>query len=173
MRSAKIAVVLLAACMLPHAGLAAVTPATYTFYGRVDTGSGGLSGPNPGDIVYLTVTVDTSFPAFSQQNHSTLYYGGSGYGQPSPILAATVNGRDTHGTYDNVVITNDAAGQSGIAVQTLSPMGLSFGFTLSTTIKGVVTTDKIPKRVFPGNFQIRTFAVGVPPGLNYRGTIVD
>ena len=172
MRPGHLAAALLLSAMPLRAAMA-VTPATYVFYGQVQSGSGGLNGPDPGAIVYISVTVDTSFPAFSQQNHMTVYYGGSGYGYPSPILALTVNGQDMHGIFDQVTITNNASGTSGLELDTLSPMGLSVTVAFTTTVKGVVTSDKIPKQVFPGNFQTRTFSVEVPPGLTYSGQVVE
>ncbi len=173
MRPVSLAAITLAACLDFHGVSAAVTPATYVFYGQVQTGSGGVNGPNPGDLVYITVTVDTSFPAFSQKNHVTTYYGGAAYNLPSPILALTVNGQNANGIYDNVLISNDAAGSSGLQIETLSPMGSAFNVTLSTTVRGVVQSDRIPRQVFPGNFQTRSFSVEVPPGLTYSGQIVE
>ena len=173
MRSFSFAATILAACLISAASWAAVTPATYTFYGQVQTGSGGSNGPNPGDLVYITITVDTSFPAFTQKGNVTGYYGGAAYNLPSPILAVTVNGQNFNGIYDNVNISNDAMGKYGLQFQTFSPMGLGFNLTLSSTIKGVIHTDKIPKQVFPGNFPTRTFSVEVPPGVTYSGQIVE
>ncbi len=173
MRLMSLSTTFFAACLGSFSASAAVTPATYVFYGQVQTGSGGIHGPNPGDLVYISVTVDTSFPAFTQKNHVTTYIGGDGYVLPSPILALTVNGQDSNGIFDSIVISNDAAGSSGLQIQASSPMGLGFNITLSSTVKGVLQNDRIPRQVFPGNFQTRSFSVEVPPGLTYSGQIVE
>lgn len=173
MRPVSLAATLFAACFGSYTASAAVTPATYVFYGQVQTGSGGPKGPNPGDLIYITVTVDTSFPPFTQKNGVTNYYGGAAFNLPSPILALTVNGQNMNGIYDNVLVSNDASGSYGFQIQTVTPMGSSVSVTLSTTLKGVVRSDKIPKQVFPGNFQTRSFSVEVPPGLTYTGQIVE
>ncbi len=137
----------------------AATPATYVFYGRVanSTGTGGLP---VGTVFPISVTVDTAFPAYSQINHVTTYYGGAGYGSglPSPILAVQVNGQNALGALNRITITNGLNGSYGIDIYSSLPEGTVLELTFTTTVKGVVKGFEIPKYIFPGNFQTTLFS---------------
>ena len=150
---------------------AAVTPVTYFFYALVT--QSGKSDIPPGTVVPISVTVDTSFPAFTQQNHVTTYRGGAGSDRPAPILAATANGVDVSGLGRSVTITQNLEGVYEIEILTFTPQGGgALDLVLKTSMKGVVKSDKIPKQVFPGNFQSAT--VSVSYGFTgYSGQIVD
>ena len=150
---------------------AAVTPVTYFFYALVTQSQ--KSDIPPGTVVPISITVDTSFPAFTQQNHITTYTVGAGYNGPAPILAATANGVDVNGLGRSITITQGLDGVYKIEILTFSPQGGgAFDLILKTSLKGVVKNDKIPKQVFPGNFQSAT--VSVSYGFTgYSGQIID
>ena len=150
---------------------AAVTPVTYFFYALVTQSQ--KSDIPPGTVVPISITVDTSFPAFTQQNHVTTYTVGAGYSGPAPILAATANGVNVLGLGRSITITQDLDGVYEIQILTFSPQGGgAIDLVLKTSVKGVVKSDKIPKQVFPGNFQSAT--VSVSYGFTgYSGQIVD
>ena len=151
-----------------------VSPANYFFYARVGTSSNGPKSPSVGSIVPISVTVDSAFPAFSQKNHATTYYGGPGFNLPSPILAASINGVSVLGLFDYVYIDQNYNGAYSITLLTYSfGNDAALTLTLSTTLTGVVKNDHIPAKVFPGNFQTATFSATFDPTNSFAGTIVE
>ena len=164
-------VVLLAAYATPSA-YAAVTPTTYFFYALVTNSTAG-SMPLPGSVVPISVTVDTSFPADTQLDHVTLYSGGGLSRYPSPVLAALINGQDVLGVSQYVSITQNLNGLYQIEIQSFADQsGGTLDLILKTGLKGIVRSDDIPKRVFPGNFKSATFSTS-HSGVGYSGRIID
>ena len=153
----------------------ATTPVTYRFYGVVQKAAGSSSNtPTLGTLVPISVTVDTSYPADMQKDHVTTYSSYNGSTFISPVLAATFNGVDAHGAFDTVYVTQNANGQYGIEVLSGSPHnGLGFDLKFTTTISGVVKSDKLPNQIFPGNFQSATFSTIQNPDDEYSGAIVE
>ena len=148
------------ACLLAYAGAAqAAVPATYVFFGQVATATNPGALP-VGTIVPISVTVDTAFPADSQIDHVTTYFGGGAYynGLPSPILAVQVNGQDALGALNKITITTGRDGAYGIDIYSSLPEGTVLALHFATTMKGVVRGFEIPKHVFPGNFQTAVFS---------------
>ena len=106
------------------------------------------------------MTVDTSFPAYTQIGKVTTYIGGPAYGSglPSPILDAQVNGVDVLGALNKITITTGANGVYGIDIFSSVPEGTVLELTFTTTMTGVVKNFAIPKHIFPGNFQTQQFS---------------
>ncbi len=154
---------------------AASTPsqANYFFYARVTSGTGPKI-PSIGSIIPISITVDPSFPAFSQKNHVTMYYGGPGYNLPSPILAATINGVQVLGLFDDVYVAINNNGNYSITLLTYAfGDDAALTLTFTSTMAGVVKNDRIPARIFPGNFQQASFSATFDPFDNFAGTIVE
>ena len=150
-----------------------VSPANYFFYARVTSGNGPKI-PAIGSIIPISITVDTSFPAYSQKNHVTMYYGGPGYDLPSPILAASINGVQVLGLFDDVYVALNDNGMYSITLLTYAfGDDAALTLTLSTTLTGVVKNDHIPAKVFPGNFQTATFSATFDPTDSFSGQIVE
>ena len=163
------AILTAAAAISAHAE---VTPAKYFFYGLV-TASQTASVP-PGTVVPISVTVDTSFPAFTQVNHVTTYKIGAGFNGPAPILKATINGVDVTGLGRSIAITQNLNGVYSIEIITYSPQGSgNLDILLKTSVAGVVKGDRIPKQVFPGNFTIQTFSTTYGFDDGFSGQIID
>ncbi len=152
--------------------LASVTPVKYFFYGLVKN-SQTASVPS-GTVVPISVTMNTSFPAFTQQNHVTTYTVGAGFNGPAPILKATINGVDVTGLGRMIKITQDLDGVYSIEIITFSPQGSgNLDILLKTSARGVVKGDKIPKQVFPGNFSTQTFSTTYGYDNGFSGQIID
>ena len=127
----------------------------------------------------ISVTVDLSYPADVQKNNVTIYSnyvgGQTETGGPiSPILAATVNGVNVHGEFDYVRISQNANGIYGVEISSGSQMnGAGFDLTFTTTVSGVVKSDKLPRQIFPGNFQSEKFSTTFDPLDMFSGAIVE
>ena len=121
----------------------------------------------------ISITVDTSFPAVTQLNHVTVYSGGGPNGYPSPILAASINGENVLGVSQLVAITQNLNDVYQVQIQTFSGQsGGTLDLILKTGLKGIVKSDKIPRQVFPGNFQSDTFSTNQSVD-GYSGVIID
>ncbi len=158
----------------------AATPVTYFFYGFVTAiQAAGRNTPPLYAVVPISVTVDLSYPADTQQNNVTVYSnyvgGHTQTGAPiSPILAATVNGVNVHGEFDYVRISQNANGIYGIEISSGSQMnGAGFDLNFTTTIAGVVKSERLPRQIFPGNFRTATFSTIVDPLDMYSGAVVE
>ncbi len=103
----------------------------------------------------------------------TAHYSYSGSTFIAPNLAVTVNGVNTHGEFEAAYITQNATGQYGIGVSSGTlENGDGFDVKFTNPVAGLVKTDKLPYKIFSGNFQTATFFTHQDPDDAYSGAIV-